>query len=1175
MIVSMIRFSTLFTLLLLLGTTTLSAQDVASATDYLQQKYADLGLEAGDVSDLVVTDDYTSDGIRHVYVNQRFQGVPVFNAQAAFHYRGTTLLRTSNRFAANLAAQNLSTAPAFSAQLAVNAAIGEVASTFAIAAPAGSEDETLLFSLPDVSEELVRAKLVFLPTDRDGIRLAWNVMVDQYNSKANIWTIFIDAQTGDLLGQHNHVIKCSFGGTKHTHRSATNHTTKTTAALVTAGVADGSSYNVFPFGVESPLHGDRMIVNEPADEIASPFGWHDTDGNEGPEFTITRGNNAWAYPDRDNDNATDPGGVYDGGDSLTFDFYYADDAGLDTLLPAATTQLFYSTNAIHDWLYHAGFNEPSGNFQRTNYKNEGEERDPVLAQAQDAADLTGAEEGINNANFATPPDGQSPRMQMYKWRSDAQLMTGNFPESIAGGFVTGLGFGPVIASDPTTGEVAYSEPADGCVDFTNDLTGKIALITRGTCEFGVKVLNAENAGAIAAIICNDAALGEDRGGTITMGAGAVGNTVTIPNVFLSLENCIPLRMALENGDSVSVTLQATAPPFVDGDFDAGIVAHEIGHGVSNRLVGGPNNTSCLFTDEQMGEGWSDFFALASSPKALGENPDGTEGRGIGNFATSAGINGRGIRRKQYSTDFAVNNFTYDDIITSGIPHPLGEIWSVTLWDLYWAMVDEYGFDEDLIRGTGGNNLAVRLVVEGMKFTDCGPGLIDGRNGILAADEAFFDGEYQCIIWDVFTRRGMGFSATAGSPDDRTDGVQAFDRSPYCVGGVQATKTVSEPTVQAGENVTFTIEVTNFDKMTATNVVVADVIPEGLTIDQATIQGADFTISGNTITFVVGELEFDDNQTIRYTASTDAEVSSVQSFFDGAEEGDDNWDILDISDGETGIFFWEQADTTPYAGELAWYIVNTAAAEDQVLQTFEPIAVTGANPGLRFFTKYETEIKWDAGIVEFSADGTNWEKVDDKFLRGGYRGEIDENGSAQLQDVGSFWGNSDGFREVILDISEFSGQSMYFRFRFVSDAAESGRAWWVDDIEILDMVNYNGQVTVSSNEFADYVTEAADYGVLVVGDIVDNTNDPVLGQTEVNIFPNPASDLVNVQITSERAGDATIQVLSVDGRVLRTERVALQPGGVTTSLETSALPAGMYLVQVTGASRVSTTKLTIN
>lgn len=60
-----------------------------------------------------------------------------------------------------------------------------------------------------------------------------------------------------------------------------------------------------------------------------------------------------------------------------------------------------------------------------------------------------------------------------------------------------------------------------------DLTGKIALIYRNTCEFGAKALAAEIAGAVAVIIVN-----RDNE-VVGMGGGADGTTVTIPVVMLS------------------------------------------------------------------------------------------------------------------------------------------------------------------------------------------------------------------------------------------------------------------------------------------------------------------------------------------------------------------------------------------------------------------------------------------------------------------------------------------------------------------------------------------------------------------------------------------------------------------------------------------------------------------
>ncbi len=37
---------------------------------------------------------------------------------------------------------------------------------------------------------------------------------------------------------------------------------------------------------------------------------------------------------------------------------------------------------------------------------------------------------------------------------------------------------------------------DGCEAIANDIDGKIALVERGNCDFTVKVINAQNAGAI-------------------------------------------------------------------------------------------------------------------------------------------------------------------------------------------------------------------------------------------------------------------------------------------------------------------------------------------------------------------------------------------------------------------------------------------------------------------------------------------------------------------------------------------------------------------------------------------------------------------------------------------------------------------------------------------------------
>ena len=67
----------------------------------------------------------------------------------------------------------------------------------------------------------------------------------------------------------------------------------------------------------------------------------------------------------------------------------------------------------------------------------------------------------------------------------------------------------------------------------------------------------------------------------------------------------------------------------------------------------------------------------------------------------------------------------------------------------------------------------------MKFQPCNPGFVTGRNGILQADLALTGGENQCLIWEGFAKRGVGFSAEQRSSQKTADGTAAFDLPPEC------------------------------------------------------------------------------------------------------------------------------------------------------------------------------------------------------------------------------------------------------------------------------------------------------------------------------------------------------------------------------------------------------------
>ncbi len=124
-----------------------------------------------------------------------------------------------------------------------------------------------------------------------------------------------------------------------------------------------------------------------------------------------------------------------------------------------------------------------------------------------------------------------------------------FGGSLAPGGLYTYDFLPADAVDPTNFEGCNAWPAD-------TFAGKAALISRGTCEFGVKVLNAEQAGAEFVIVYNHAAGGDTL---TTMGPGAVGDQVTIPSVFIWHSKGLAMSdWYAVNGAASQVTLDTLA-----------------------------------------------------------------------------------------------------------------------------------------------------------------------------------------------------------------------------------------------------------------------------------------------------------------------------------------------------------------------------------------------------------------------------------------------------------------------------------------------------------------------------------------------------------------------------------------------------------------------------------------
>jgi len=757
------------------------AAQALSFVEKSKQQFGLTGSDVGEVEVLSVT-PAADNGVSHVYLQQKYRGIEV--AYGIFTVNLTNdgkVLNPGSRFQTNLAAsagnQNAKKTALSATQAAADHVGLSAKRPFTIVQQKGGPNQKVTLSDGGIAAAPIEAKLVWYPTGNRSMRLAWQVDIEAADGQ-NHWLIYVDAESGNALGQDNLVVSDSIqaiGAAISRPAAAGPSVLSLQSETPIFPPTDGASYNVYPYPLESPTDGAQTLVTDAADPAASPAGWHD-DGTT--SYTITRGNNVHAYTDVDANNQPDIGSEPDGGAGLLFNDIHDQNAPPQNSRPAAVTNLFYWNNVIHDVTYNHGFDEASGNFQTDNFGLGGLGNDYVRAEAQDGS-------GTNNANFGTPADGARPRMQMFVWNNpDVARLVINSPASIADSYnFAPAGFGATIFNgfslngflqQVDDGTALGSQGCNPLIGFT---AGAIAVIDRGSCEFGLKGLNAQNAGASAVVVINNA----PGNGTIAMGGGVFGNQVTIPSGMIGNDDGNFIRTEL-TGVVDGTIIGISGDPDRDSDFDAGVIAHEYGHGISNRLTGGPATAACLGNAEQMGEGWSDWHGMVLTTHP---SDTSTTRRGVGTYVSFQPEDGNGIRPTPYSTDLSVNPSTYASVANVAAisqPHGIGYVWNSMLWEVYWNLVHKHGYNDNVYQDwdTGGNNLGIRLVLDGMKMQPCRPGFVDGRNAILAADVALTGGANQCEIWRGFVKRGLGVNANQGDSNNRSDGVENFQFPAQCM-----------------------------------------------------------------------------------------------------------------------------------------------------------------------------------------------------------------------------------------------------------------------------------------------------------------------------------------------------------------------------------------------------------
>ncbi len=900
-----------------------------------------IGLSKAELSNLIVSSSYfdKSAAVQRVYLLQSYQGLPVYNQMLVLTFKNEMLISHAGEFNHSLEKfVNVKTAvPLISAVDAVHAAVADrklQAGQLLLPIKSSNDGSFIEFNKMGVSRENITAQLMWVPVEKNNtVRLAWQVYIIPATT-VDYWLVRIDATNNSTLGVDNLTNYDNWGQSATTgsvdhalknnssiqQTSTTVNTFNVNAAGNSPSVVNGALYRVVPFPAESPQApgGTPALISNPwtaAPGNATSLKWHT--GAGAVDYNYTRGNNVWAYQDRLNDNtgtAAESANSTTASDPLSFDFVpnFTVDPVQSTPVQNQqfnTTNLFYWNNIVHDVMYQYGFDEAAGNFQDDNQGRGGTGNDHVNAEAQDGG-------GTNNANFSTPNDGTSGRMQMYLWN---------------------------------------------------------------------------------------------------IGSPAVQK---------------------------------------DGDVDNGVVVHEYGHGISNRLTGGPANSACLNNAEQMGEGWSDIYALLFTQDWAGSNLNSgfSSPRGIGLYALSntnlfgTSLPNTGIRHYKYSTDMSVNPLVYLSTLPSS-PHDRGEIWCATLWDMTWNIINQTGVINPNIydaSGVGGNIIAFKLITEGLKLQQCSPGFISGRNAILQADQNLYGGAYHCAILSAFARRGMGLFASEGSTSIITDQVVDY------TGGLPGVllNQGAIPAVAEGQNIVYN-NVVNGQCFGATNYTLRDTLPSNVTFVSAT-NGGTYNAGNRVVSWTVN-LAAGAIDTYSFTVNINSGTYYLSSEFINEPVAAATIPVSWTTTSTTANV-WATDNIKSHSAPNSFFSPDAAVVSDQIIATTASISLGAVATDLSFWHWYNTESTFDGAVLEISTNGgTTWADIGaSNFTKNGYNATISTQFSSPIGGRAAWSGNSAAFIQTKVSLAAYANQpNVKLRWRMASDASVASTGWNVDDILVQE------------------------------------------------------------------------------------------------------------------------------
>jgi hypothetical protein len=727
------------------------------------------------------------------------------------------------------------------------------------------------------------------------------------------------------------------------------------------------------------------------------------------------------------------------------------------------------------------------------------------------------------------------------------------PTSIARVYDTGTAsYGSSVTTE-LIGNVALTDDGtgnnEGCNPITNDVSGKIALSVRGTCNFSIKAFQAEQAGAIAAIMCNN--LDE----TFNMFRGDSAQFVTIPHVMLTQTDCQAVIAALADGD-VTVRIFYDNWGFDDvlwgdgadgGDFDADLGGFTT-NGISDPAA------VWVQSEENVTDGSCGSYKLQSP----------TGNNGVAMFDADNFLSGGSAFDCGTGAGAAASELISPVIDCSNFDAVALRFWQFNLT----VDVDENvsALETTMEFSTDGGTTwsAPQLVNTGSQQGTGGNFYANGERVLFVIPEAIGAENFQFKL--VYNRARLGFYmwmvddvALIRPPDYDVRMEDAF-YTPLSV----ATPVLHLPTDTFGFSANLNNAGTQDDAAVVTNVTITDA--NGTEWMNQTDSRTIPANSRDTVTFMSVRPEFPvGSYTINYTTGFDGvadELPDDNAISYSFEVTEDLFAKEDQPADEITTSYIETRSTNYFWGNFYTLSSEVTNAADRTFVGSE--MACGTADGTwddETFTLYL--LKWSdtndqyPSQAELNTDADS--PIDHDLLEIVAFAVVDatdhmDNTLFSLNVSDGVWldENLDPYTELVLDAGA--------TYAIVAEFANNDQIGWSTAVN-ANLAGFPGILYNPTGGF-DYFSGFNGSSPIVRMRVQNTTGseDIQLNEVQANVFPTLATDVVNVELTFDEKTDTRIYVTDMTGRIQAFYNLG-EISEYTLKQDVTSFSAGMYLVNI--------------